>query len=150
MRDRFARKFRYTPGTAICRSSLALAQNPQFSLHAGAGKRPGKTFGIPRRSVSQIAEAGSTGVFSGIFPAPGGRLFVGQAWRLPQVFHFPKKARTIRTRTRNQKGSIRFRTSSRCRITGRRWGQCCSHFPHFTQRPGLLDRPEAAAVLVTN
>jgi hypothetical protein len=40
-------------------------------LSAGTGKRPGKTFGILRRSVSKIAETGSTSVFSGIFLAPG-------------------------------------------------------------------------------
>jgi hypothetical protein len=41
--------------------------DPQISLSAGAGKRPGKTFGIPRRNVLKIAEAGSTSVFPGIF-----------------------------------------------------------------------------------
>jgi hypothetical protein len=32
------------------------------------GKTPEKTFGIPCRSVSEIAEADSTSVFSGVFP----------------------------------------------------------------------------------
>jgi hypothetical protein len=34
-------------------------------------KRPEKTFGIPRRSVSKIAEADSTSVFSGLFLPQG-------------------------------------------------------------------------------
>jgi hypothetical protein len=51
--------------------ALKAKLDPRISLSAGAGKRPGKTFGIPRRSVSKIAEAGSTSVFSGIFSAPG-------------------------------------------------------------------------------
>jgi hypothetical protein len=44
---------------------------------AGAGKRPGKTWGSLRRSVSKIAEAGSTSVFSGIFPARGTYGYLG-------------------------------------------------------------------------
>jgi hypothetical protein len=43
----------------------------RISSNAGAGKSPEKPFGIPRRSVSKIADADSTSVFSGIFPAPG-------------------------------------------------------------------------------
>jgi hypothetical protein len=41
------------------------------NVYRGGGGNPGKTFGIPCRSVSQIAEAGSTSVFPGGFaPAP--------------------------------------------------------------------------------
>jgi hypothetical protein len=53
-----------------------------LSRPSGEGERPGKTFGVPRRSVSKIAEAGSTSVFPGIFPSPEGitQNFVGQIW----------------------------------------------------------------------
>jgi hypothetical protein len=37
-----------------------------------AGEGPGKTFGIPRRSVSKIAEVDSPSVFPGTFPARRG------------------------------------------------------------------------------
>jgi hypothetical protein len=51
-----------------------------LSRSAGEGKMPGKTFGILRRSVSKIADAGSTIVLPGIFPSPAEitQHFVGQ------------------------------------------------------------------------
>jgi hypothetical protein len=38
------------------------------TMYHRAGEKTGKTFGIPCQSVSKIAKADSTSVFSGFFP----------------------------------------------------------------------------------